>query len=135
SDHGHFIGQDGLIAKGPFHYEDMLRVPFLVSYPGKVPADKKSNALQSLVDLPETFLSLCGLPIPRSMTGVDQSKVWLGKEKEARDHVVVENRHQPTTIHVKTYVDDRYKITVYHNRSYGEIFDVKKDPGEINNLW
>ncbi|MEZ4658867.1 MAG: sulfatase-like hydrolase/transferase [Caldilineaceae bacterium] len=38
TDHGHFIGQHGLIAKGPFHYEDMLRLPFIVRYPGHVPA-------------------------------------------------------------------------------------------------
>ena len=27
TDHGHFLGQHGLIAKGAFHYEDMLRIP------------------------------------------------------------------------------------------------------------
>ena len=37
TDHGHFIGQHGLIAKGPFHYEDMLRLPFVVRWPGRVP--------------------------------------------------------------------------------------------------
>ena len=49
--------------------------------------------------------------------------------------MVVENRHEPTTIHLKTYVNDRYKITVYYNRDYGELFDLKEDPGEIRNLW
>ena len=33
SDHGHFLGQHGLIAKGPFHYEDVLRVPMIVRWP------------------------------------------------------------------------------------------------------
>jgi uncharacterized sulfatase len=32
-------------------------------------------------------------------------------------------------------VDKRYKITVYYNREYGELFDLEEDPGEINNLW
>jgi uncharacterized sulfatase len=35
----------------------------------------------------------------------------------------------------RTYVNSRYKITVYYNADYGEIFDLEKDPGEINNLW
>jgi uncharacterized sulfatase len=49
--------------------------------------------------------------------------------------VLVENRHQPTTIHVKTMVDERFKLTVYYNRDYGELFDLYEDPDELNNLW
>ena len=135
TDHGHFFGHHGLIAKGAFHYEDMIKIPFIVRYPGKVPAGECSEALQSLVDIPQTFLNIAGLDIPRTMTGIDQSDVWLGKKKQARNHVIVENRHEPTTIHVKTYVDERYKITVYYNRDYGELFDLAEDPQEINNLW
>ena len=135
SDHGHFFGQHGLIAKGPFHYEDMVKVPFIVRYPGRIPAGVRSEALQSLVDLAPTFLRMAGIDVPRSMTGVDQSEVWSGRKKQTRDHVIMENRHEPTTIHVKTYVDPRYKITVYYNREYGELFDLQEDPQERNNLW
>ena len=135
TDHGHFFGQHGLQAKGGFHYEDLIKLPFIVRYPGKVPAGNVSSALQSLIDLAPTFLSFSNIPIPEHMTGVDQSQVWLGEEKEARDHVLCEFRHEPTTIHQKTYVDERYKITVYYNHTYGEIFDLLHDPGEFNNLW
>ncbi|MHB1457949.1 MAG: sulfatase family protein [Armatimonadota bacterium] len=134
-DHGHFFGHHGLTAKGPFHYEDMIKVPFIVRYPGIVPVGVTSDALQSLVDLAPTFLSIAGLPIPRTMTGVDQSEVWFGRKNLARDHIIVENHHEPTTIHVKTYVNERYKLTVYLNRDYGELFDLQSDQGEINNLW
>lgn len=135
SDHGHFFGQHGLIAKGPFHYEDMIKVPFIVRYPGKIPAGERSEALQSLVDLAPTFLNIAGIEVPRTMTGMDQSDVWFGRKERVRDHVIVENRHEPTTIHVKTYVNQRYKITVYYNHDYGELFDLQEDPHEINNLW
>jgi len=135
TDHGHFYGQHGLIAKGAFHYEDMIRVPFIVRFPGRVPAGRTCAALQTLVDLAPTFLSITGIDIPREMTGIDQSDVWFGESEGIRDHIIVENRHEPTTIHVKTYVNERYKITVYYNRDYGELFDLKEDPGEINNLW
>jgi len=135
SDHGHFFGQHGLIAKGPFHYEDMIRVPFIVRYPGKVPAGRRSEALQSLVDLAPTFLTVAGINIPWTMTGMDQSEVWFGRKERVRDHIIVENRHEPTTIHLKTYVNERYKITVYYDRDYGELFDLWEDLEEINNLW
>ncbi len=135
SDHGHYFGQHGLIAKGGFHYEDAIRVPFIVSMPGQVPQAATSQALQTLVDLPQSFLSLCDLDAVPGMTGVDQSAVWLGQAEKARDNIIVENHHQPTTIHMKTYVDARYKITVYYDREYGEIFDLEADPGEIKNLW
>ncbi|SFS87836.1 sulfatase [Paenibacillus sp. BC26] len=135
TDHGHFFGQHGLQAKGGFHYEDLIRLPFIVSYPGHVPAGATSDAIQSLVDLAPTFLSLSGIPIPPAMTGVDQSQVWKGAASSARDHAICEFRHEPTTIHQKTYVDERYKLTVYYNQTYGEIFDLQEDPNELNNLW
>lgn len=135
TDHGHFFGQHGLQAKGGFMYEDLIKLPFIVRYPGQVPAGRTSAAIQSLVDLAPTFLSLAGLPIPQAMTGLDQSAVWKGDRERVRDHAICEFHHEPTTIHQKTYIDERYKITVYYNRTYGEIFDLQEDPGEIRNLW
>ena len=136
SDHGHFYGHHGLTAKGPFHYEDLIRVPMIVRQPGKVPAGEISTALQTLVDYAPTFLSAADIKIPYSMTGKDQTGVWYNYDNTLkRDHVMVENRHEPTTIHLKTYIEDRYKITVYYNQSYGELFDLETDPEELHNLW
>lgn len=135
TDHGHFFGQHGLQAKGGFHYEDLIRIPFVVRYPGRVPAGVSSDAIQSLVDLAPTLLSFCGIPVPPAMTGVDQGPAWTGARPSVRDHAICEFRHEPTTIHQKTYVDRRYKITVYYNRTYGELFDLQEDPNELNNRW
>jgi len=135
SDHGHYVGQHGLIAKGAFHYEDGIRVPMIARLPDRIPAGRVSHSLQSLVDYAPTFLDYCGLDVPVDMTGISQRQAFDGDETSAREHVIVENRHQPTTLHLKTCIDARYKITLYYNRDYGEIYDLLNDPGEVINLW
>ena len=135
SDHGHYFGQHGLVAKGAFHFDDGIRVPMIARLPGQIPAGQASHSLQSLVDYAPTLLDYCRLNIPDDMTGISQRTIWNGDETSARDHVIVENRHQPTTLHLKTFINDRYKITLYYNRDYGEIFDLRDDSGEVKNLW
>jgi uncharacterized sulfatase len=135
TDHGDYLGQHGLTKKAIHHYEDLLRVPLVCSLPGRIPEGRVSNALQSTVDLAPTFLSFAGCSVPQSMSGRDQRSVWEGDESFARDHVIIENQHQPTTMNMRTYIDDRYKITVHYNREYGELYDLRKDPGELKNLW
>jgi arylsulfatase A-like enzyme len=135
TDHGHFLGHHGLTAKGAFHYEDLLRVPLHVRWPGRVPAGSRSESLQSLVDLAPTILAAAGLPAPQAMQGVNQLPVWTGAAADARDHVIVENRHQPTAVHLRTYIEQRHKLTVYRGQPWGDLFDLAEDPGEIVNRY
>ncbi len=135
SDHGDYWGQHGLTAKAIHHYDDLLRVPLIVSMPGTVPEGVASNALQSTVDLAPTMLSFAGIDVPRRMTGLDMEPEWTGRREAIRDHVIIENRHNPTTMNMKTYVDDRYKMTIHFNQPYGELYDLESDPGEYRNLW
>ena len=135
TDHGHFLGEHGLIGKGAFHYEDLLRIPMIARFPGRIPAGEVSSSLQSQVDFAPTFLDAAGMEVPGIMQGVSQWPSWCGNAPPPRDHAIVENRHNPTTVHLRTYVDSRYKITVYRNADYGELFDLREDPGEIDNKW
>lgn len=134
TDHGHFLGQHGLTAKCIHHYEDLLKIPFLVRWPGRVPTGRVSDALQNLVDLAPSFLSAAGLETPGIMTGLDQTPTWCGGDA-VRRWSITENRHTLTNFHLRTYVNQRYKITVYRKGEDGELFDLVEDPGEVNNLW
>jgi arylsulfatase A-like enzyme len=135
TDHGDFWGQHGLTQKAIHHYEDLLKVPMIVSMPGTIPEGERSESLQSTLDIPVTILNMCGAGAPRHMTGLDETAVWTGKEKSLRDHVIVENNHQPGKMNMKTYITDQWKITVHFNRDFGELYDLKNDPREMINLW
>lgn len=134
TDHGHYMGQHGLVFKCLYHYEDMIKIPFIVRWPGKAPAGTVSNNIQNLVDLAPSFVAAAGLPIPGVMTGVNQLQTWCGGEA-ARSWSITENHHTPKNFNIRTYVNQRYKITIYQANNEGEIFDLQEDPGELNNLW
>ncbi len=135
TDHGHFLGQHGLFYKGAFHYEDLIKLPFIVRAPGHVAPVAESSAIQSLVDLAPTFLDAAEIPVPGVMQGVSQWDVWGGQAESARKWAMVENRHQPTKLSLRTLVTDRYKLTIYRGSDDGELFDLHDDPGETRNRW
>jgi len=134
TDHGHFLGQHGLIAKAIHHYEDLLRLPFIVRWPARAPAGEVSEAIQNLVDLTPTFLAAAGHDVPGAMTGVNQLDTWCGGTA-ARRGSITENHHGTRCFHMRTYVNQRFKITVYRDGADGELFDLQADPGEVGNLW
>jgi arylsulfatase len=72
--------------------EGSLRVPFIMRWPGKVPAEMVSNEIVHEMDLFATFAKVAGGKVPqdRVMDSVDQSDFFLGKqEKSNRDGIIV----------------------------------------------
>ena len=47
----------------------------------------------------------------------------------------MEFRHQPTKLNLRTYIDARYKLTIWNNPAEGELYDLETDPDEHHNLW
>lgn len=135
TDHGHFFGQHGLIRKGPFHYEDMIKVPFIAKFPPRIAPNQRTNSLISLVDITPTVLDILGINIPIHMTGVSQKQVLFGKTGYKRKWIICENKHERNNLNLRTFVNDRYKITVYQKHEFGDLYDLQTDPGENNNLW
>ncbi|MEM1164681.1 MAG: sulfatase-like hydrolase/transferase [Planctomycetota bacterium] len=133
SDHGHFVGEHGLIAKGPFHYEDVIRVPTIAAWPGRIPSGHTDDRVYSLLDVAPTFMAAAGLEIPRHMQGIDALDAWAGGAMP-RDHAIIENHHNDSdAVHLRTLVTQRYKLTVYRGRDWGELFDLQDDPNERRN--
>ena len=70
SDHGDMLGSQGLIHKQK-PWDESIMVPFIMRYPGTVPAGESTDALINAPDLMPTLLSLAGLPIPGTVDGID----------------------------------------------------------------
>ena len=135
TDHGHYFGQHGLLAKGPFPFEDLIRIPFVTRCPGQAETGVVSGAMQSLVDLPQTFLDFCGIESPDGMSGVNQKNVWIGKEESARSWAICEHNHEYKKVNFRSYIGERYKLTLYYDIEHGDLYDLDEDPGETRNLW
>nr|WP_239541373.1 sulfatase-like hydrolase/transferase [Pullulanibacillus pueri] len=134
SDHGDYAGNHGLWLKGPIHYDDVLRVPFIVRLPGTIPEGVRSRSLLSLVDIAPTLLDLCGMPVDPSMQGISQLETFKNPNKTSREWCLVENRAEPD-FYVKTLVKGRYKLNYYLSRHEGELYDLQEDPFEFTNLF
>lgn len=79
SDHGNMLGsQDTILKRKP--WEESIKVPGIFRYPKRIKPGSRTHALLSHVDLAPTLLSLCGIPAPTHMQGIDLARVVTGEE-------------------------------------------------------
>lgn len=100
SDHGDMCGSHGLRSKGPFVYDEIMRVPLYVKVPGTTGAGTVTSALSSHVDLAATICSLAG--VERSVSaptvqGVDLTPVLADPSARVRDHILFAQDSAQTT--------------------------------------
>ena len=128
-DNGLAVGQHGLMGKQNL-YEHSIGVPLVFMGPG-VPKGEQRDALSYLSDLYPTFCTITGAAIPETVQGKSLWNVIQGEEQSVRNSsfFVYKNFQRAAR-------NDQWKIIKYNvtNEVVTQLFDLKNDPFEINNL-
>ncbi|MEE2673062.1 MAG: sulfatase-like hydrolase/transferase [Myxococcota bacterium] len=139
SDHGDMFGDHGIILKAAMHYEGCIRVPLVISSPGRNPG--VCTSLASSLDLAQTILELAGADEYLGMQGTSLVPLLDDPDARVRDQVLVEEDEMFDMIgggrplRMRTLVTDEARISIYRGEGEGELFDLQRDPDELHNLW
>ncbi|MGI3187301.1 sulfatase-like hydrolase/transferase [Nioella aestuarii] len=136
SDHGDWLGDHGLILKGPMHYEGLLNVPLIVRGPG-VPSGKSVDQPVSTIDLGATFCDYADCdPL---LTQHGESLRPLIEGQADRDFAYNEWELLPTRtgvpLSLRTVRTQSHKMTVDTISGAGELYDLVADPQEMKNIF
>ncbi|MBT3428487.1 MAG: sulfatase-like hydrolase/transferase [Gammaproteobacteria bacterium] len=134
SDHGDYMGDRGLMLKGPLHLNGLLRVPFIWLDP-MTKGGVVSRELGQTIDIPTTIMDYAGI-LP--YYGI-QGRV-LAKDPEA-EALLIEDSRQRVNLGFNRFQGLRTLITRTHRLTIGmpdagnELYDLTVDPDERHNLW
>lgn len=141
SDHGDYLGDHGLCFKGGLHFQSLIQVPMIWADP-RVEQPATSDVLASTLDLAPTILSAANARAYSGMQGTDLTSTLAGRSTPDRSEILIEEQTYLQNIlgfegqvRVRTLVDERWRITVYHGVEWGELYDLVDDPDECLNLW
>jgi arylsulfatase A-like enzyme len=140
SDQGFYLGEHGWFDKR-FMYEESLRMPLLIRWPGVTQPGTVSDAPVSNLDFAETFLQIAGLSVPADMQG--QSLVPVLKENGAtpadwRKSLYYHYYEYPAVHMVNKHEGvrtSRYKLINFYELGEWELYDLEKDPHEMHSVY
>ena len=135
-DNGFFHGEHGLHGKMEA-YEEALRVPMMVRYPGAIRPNQRCDAFVANVDLAPSILDFCGVKAPRPVQGQSWRQLVTNANSAPRRDSFVYTMHGEDAAHptVKALRTDRYKFVLNLNpKDKTEIYDLRNDPLEMKNL-
>lgn len=136
SDQGFFLGEHGWYDKR-FAYEESAKMPFILSWPGKVKPGTRIPALVQNVDFLPTFLDVVGAEIPADIHGLSVVPLLEGEKKDLRDAAYTHFYEDTREHHAAAYVAVRsktYKLIRYYDRGFTEMYDLSKDPHEMHSI-
>ncbi len=144
SDHGYLLGQHGRFEKH-CSYEEAVRTPLVIRFPGRIAAGRRTQALVELVDLAPTIYNLCGYTATAPLQGRSLMPLLKGQTTKHREFVVVE--YAPND---EAMIRDEYWKLVYERgaqrRTDGyetagplaphvlRLYDMFQDPRELDNV-
>lgn len=135
SDHGELLGDHGLLFKGPFHYDCLIRIPLLIKWGKRICGGSRINEICQHIDLLPTLLGYAGLSIPRGVQGRQLQPLIDGDRVSGYDFALVEHDNQAWGFNMKTLRSRIWRLTYYGGQNFGELYDLRQDPHEFANLW
>lgn len=138
SDQGFFLGDHGFYDKR-FMYEESMRMPYIVRYPKEIKPNTVVDDVISNVDIAPTLLAMTNVAIPEEVQGRSFAKNMISSTPEDwRQSMYYHYYEFPFWHHVQPHYGirtDRYKlIHFYYDIDTWELYDLKNDPKEMNNL-
>ncbi len=127
ADNGLAIGSHGLLGKQNL-YEHSVKVPVIISGPG-IPKEKVNDALVYLHDLFPTLCAASSLPAPKEIDGKNLMPVIKGEKAGVRNSLFTAYRNT-----VRAVRTDEWKLIRYPQINFSQLYNLKSDPLELNNL-
>jgi arylsulfatase A-like enzyme len=135
TDHGEMLGHHGLVLKGPFAYEDLLRVGLIVRGPG-VKSGQNVQEPVSTLDLAKTFYDMAGVAEPAELQGSSLKRLLAG-DAQKRDAALAEWHVHPNRcgvgLKLRIVRTRTHKCTFELDSGAGELYDLIEDPHEMQN--
>lgn len=135
SDHGELLGDHGLLFKGPFHYDSIIKAPMILKWPGMIPRGSRYSQVTEHVDIMPTLLEYAGVRPPYGVQGSSVAPILRGDKGAGKEYAMTEFNCYDWGLSVKTITGRNYKMTYYAGQKYGELYDRNDDLEEYVNLW
>ncbi len=138
SDQGFYLGEHGWFDKR-FIYDESFKTPLLVRWPGLIEPGAVNTTMVQNLDFAPTLLTAAGIEVPEDMQGVSLLPLFRGETEGFRDAVYYHYYEYPAIHMVKRHygiVTEEYKLAhFYYDIDEWELYDRKKDPKEMNNVY
>ena len=138
SDQGFYLGEHGWFDKR-FMYKESFRTPLLVRYPKEIKPGTEVKKLVQNLDFAPTLLDYADVTIPEDMQGESFRNLVSGEDNKWRDAVYYTYYEYPSVHMVKRHygvATERYKlIHFYYDIDEWELYDLEKDPAEMNSVY
>jgi len=140
TDHGDLCGSHGMMDKHYVMYDDVVRVPLILRWPDRIPAETRSDAFTyNMLDLPPTIAQAIGVAAPPRAHGLplfDASEAGLvpSAATAAREHVVSTYNGQQFGLFTQRMLRTRRWKYVWNPTDVDELYDLENDPDELVNI-